>query len=106
MSNNDQGEGQFRRIIVLIFETICLALVAVPTVVGLVTTIMMLFLPADSTFSRFYEVGLTAVATLIIFIVTSFLAGGALTLLEIAHNTREAVELLRMDNRSGNQVMT
>lgn len=41
------------------------------------------------------NVGYAALVALSVFVTTSFLAGGALTLIEIAYNTRQTVEMLQ-----------
>ena len=73
-----------RRLIVRTFETICLAMVVLPTAAG----ILWVFAPGN----RAQEI--TLLLTVGVFIFTSFLAGGALTLVGIAHNTKGCMEAL------------
>jgi hypothetical protein len=72
-----------RRLIVSTFETVCIALVLIPTgLIVLVTPFM------ARPFAGVIVAGLT-------FIVTAFLAGGALTLVSIADSTQELVKILQ-----------
>lgn len=74
-----------RRLIIGVFETICILMVVVPTGLGIATVI----------FGIHERQELPIILTLGVFLVTSFLAGGALTLVEIARNTRGCLEALR-----------
>jgi hypothetical protein len=89
MSENHRKDGAIRKFIVSIFETVCLGLVVVPTAFGLLAVVIEFFSGTPTSFKY------AAVATLIVFIATVFLTGVALTLLDIAHNTREMVERLQ-----------
>jgi hypothetical protein len=73
-----------RRLIVNTFETICIAMVIIPTALGILWALGM------ST-----QKELAIIYTLGVFLVTSFMAGGALTLVEIAKNTKGCLEALR-----------
>jgi hypothetical protein len=78
--SNPAGDSNsnIRRLIVGAFETLCLLVVVIPTVVAIGLWI-------DARGDIFGALVLAAAA---VFLVSSFLAGGALTLLDIAHNTR------------------
>jgi hypothetical protein len=71
-----------RRLIVQTFEAICLAMVVIPTLAGIVWVFA-------------GNRGDTLLWTVGVFIFTSFLAGGALTLVDIANNTKGCMEALR-----------
>src|SRR5262249_7207805 len=74
-----------RRLIVRTFEAICLAMVVIPTLAG----IGWVFAPGNR------DAETTLLWTVGVFIFTSFLAGGALTLVDIANNTKGCMEALR-----------
>jgi hypothetical protein len=75
----------FRVLIVSIFEGVCIAFVIIPTLIALIAFAAV---SAEHPFSGFILPALT-------FLVTAFLAGGALTLVTIAHNTGEIVRVLQ-----------
>src|SRR5262249_37696715 len=77
--------AEMRRGIIWTFEVLCIAMVILPTVLG----ILWVFLPGS------YEAETAILQTVGVFLLTSFLAGGALTLVEIARNTRGGMEALR-----------
>jgi hypothetical protein len=77
-----------RRLIVSTFESVCVALVILPTAAAA-------FIALNSNTG---VTGFWLLATIAIFVGTSFLAGGGLTLVEIARNTRALVGIL---NRIG-----
>jgi hypothetical protein len=75
--------GSVRRLIVSTFETVCIALVLIPT--GLAVLALGF---GERPLAGFVVAGLT-------FIVTAFLAGGALTLVSIANNTQALVQIFQ-----------
>jgi hypothetical protein len=81
-------EARVRRFVISIFEIVCLAFVAVPTVLCAVVTIFAVAAGGGTA-------GFSALVTLAVLVATSFIAGGALTLVDIAHNTRQTTVLLR-----------
>ncbi len=85
-----QHENRFIEIIVNTFGAICLAIVIIPTTLTGLASILMLFMGKEGPAAAFLGLILTAV----VFLATSFIAGSALTLLQIAHNTRTSAELL------------
>jgi hypothetical protein len=71
------------------FEEVCIALVVIPT--GIVALAGLLTLVSGAV-----SLGFTLlVSAVLTFLVTAFLAGGALTLVSIADNTREIVQMLQ-----------
>ena len=71
-----------RNAIVSTFGFLCTAMVVISTLIGLVT--------------GFHMQGLYALLfPLAVFLVSAFVAGGALTLVSIADNAREALDVLR-----------
>jgi hypothetical protein len=74
-----------RRLIIRTFEALCIAMVIIPTALG----ILWVFLPGS------HAQEMAILATVGVFLLTSLLAGGALTLVEIAQNTRGGMEALQ-----------
>jgi hypothetical protein len=76
-----------RDLIVSTFEKVCIAFVLIPTAIAILVALVGLF-------------GQRPLAGIILavltFLVTAFLAGGALTLVSIAENTREVIRILQM----------
>ena len=76
----------YRGLIVSTFEKVCIAFVLIPTALAILVGLVGLF--GERPFAGI----LIAILT---FVVTAFFAGGALTLVSIADNTREVVRILR-----------
>ena len=71
-----------RRWIVSTFEFMCILIVVLPTAAALAV-----FLNSQTVFALLTAIGM--------FFVTCFIAGGALTLVEVARNTRDIVSAIR-----------
>jgi hypothetical protein len=80
--------GEMRKLIVNVFDFICMLLVLVPTGMGLIIDFAVHRGPPSLLFP--------GALSILVFLVTSFIAGGALTLTEIARNSRETTRLLRL----------
>lgn len=87
------SEGAIRRFIILTFEFICIAGVMLITLAVIIVALVMI--SQDRTSS------LVAVLMVIgTFLVAAFVSGAALTLSDIARNTRRTAEaLVRLENR-------
>jgi uncharacterized membrane protein len=72
-----------RRFIVSTFEATCVAIVVVPTGIAAIVAL------------QTNTAGMGLLMTVVIFILTSFLSGGALTLVEIGRNMQAVVDMLQ-----------
>jgi hypothetical protein len=88
--------SKLRDTIISTFEQICLAIVVIPSGLAIVLALSIATsdVPLPSGVSRDNAVVIALIFAAAIFLVTAFLAGGALTLVSIMENTREIAQTL------------
>ena len=92
--------ASFRTSIVSAFEQICIAIVIIPTGLAVLAAVMAALGDVPVGASREDTVPVALLIAGAIFLITIFLAGGALTLVSIMENTREIARMLqRMEEK-------
>jgi len=92
--------ASFRTSIVSAFEQICIAIVVIPTGLAVLAALMAAFGDVPVGASREDTVLVALLIAGAIFLMTIFLAGGALTLVSIMENTHEIARMLqRMEDK-------
>lgn len=86
---------RIRQLIVSNFGAVCVALVVVPTAIFLLAALHAGLVARNIAACEF-----NTIAAVLIFIVTSFLSGGALTLVRIGNDMRQVVRILQHIERA------
>jgi hypothetical protein len=81
-------DGRVRWFVIHIFEAVCLLFIVLPTLLCAVAALGIGLTGGEAA-------GVSLLITLGVLVATSFIAGGALTLVDIAYNTRQTTMLLR-----------
>ena len=99
LAHRPSADGKIRWFVIHIFEAVCLLFIILPTLLSAVVTIGLVLSGGEAA-------GVSVLITLGVLVATSFIAGAALTLVDIAYNTRQTTMLLRALQRPDQRGVT